>query len=147
MNCPNCNTPNRDDGKFCISCGSTLPPPASPPAPVYQQPAPVYAPSAPQAGYPPQDSYAPAYAPASQAPAQAPQAQGQPLPAQGHALGPASSVVVTDVGMTFRSMVVFQLKWTLATLVAILLVGSVLGVIAFIFAAIVSALLGLGLLF
>jgi hypothetical protein len=25
MNCPNCNTPNCDDGRFCIRCVYTLP--------------------------------------------------------------------------------------------------------------------------
>lgn len=137
MNCPNCQTPNRDDGRFCISCGYALPP-----APAYQQPAPAYTPTSPQAGYPAQESHAPAYAPPSQSSVQAPPAHSQPLPAPGQVNGLASSVVVTDVGMTFRSMVVFQLKWTLATLVAILLVGAVIGAIGLFFALIISLFLG-----
>lgn len=47
MDCPNCQTPNRDDDRFCISCGYALPQPL----------APAYMSTAPQGGYPLQDSY------------------------------------------------------------------------------------------
>lgn len=141
MNCPNCQTPNRDDGKFCISCGYALP---QPPAPAFQQPAPAYMPTAPQAGYPAQGSYAPVapvYAPAPQAPGQAPAAQGGLLAAPDYALVPLTRVVVTDVNMTFQSMVVFMVKWAIAAVPALIILGLIVLLLMALFSGIVGGLL------
>lgn len=142
MNCPNCQTPNRDDGRFCISCGSALP---QPPAPAFQQPAPAYMPTAPQAGYPAQGSYAPVapvYAPAPQAPDQAPAAQGGLLAAPDYALVPLTRVVVTDVNMTFQSMVVFMVKWAIAAVPALIILSLIVLTILAVFGSIIGGLLG-----
>ena len=73
VRCPNCDTLNRPEAKFCLSCGTRLP--AAAPA-VYPPPAPPYSPPQPPAGglplaqapfYPPQPE--PDYAPQPVAPA------------------------------------------------------------------------------
>jgi len=61
MNCPSCNTPNREGAKRCRNCGSVLSQSAAPPyapqpqqplPPPHPQPAPQYQPQPPQAQQP-----------------------------------------------------------------------------------------------
>ena len=44
--------------------------------------------------------------------------------------------------MTFFSMVVFMVKWALAAIPAILILGVILGLILLIFGTVISAILG-----
>jgi hypothetical protein len=102
-------------------------------------------PTAPQAGYPAQGSYvpvAPVYAPAPQAPGQAPAAQGGLLAAPDYALVPLTRVVVTDVNMTFQSMVVFMVKWAIAAVPALIILALILAVVSALLSAIGIGLLG-----
>jgi hypothetical protein len=149
MNCPNCQTPNRDGGKFCIRCGYELPQvQPAPAAPVWQDPAPAYMPVAPQAGYPVQTSFTPAapvYAPPGPASPQAPASQGQPLPAPGYSPAPPAYVVVTDINMTFSSMVVFMVKWAIAALPALIILSLILLLIMTIFGGVIGGILGVGM--
>lgn len=52
-----------------------------------------------------------------------------------------SGVVVTDVDMHIGTMVMFIVKCTFASLIAVLFLGVIFGVITFIFALIMAALI------
>ena len=47
-------------------------------------------------------------------------------------------VVVTDIRMSFGSMVVFMIKWTIAAIPAVLILSLLVGVAAAIFGALVG---------
>ncbi len=140
MICPSCHTPNRDGGRFCISCGYTLPrPPVSTPIQAYQEPAPAFTPSGPPAGYPAQGGYAPSapvYAPVQPTPAEAPPAQAT-IAAPAAVLAPVTRVVVTDVNMSFSSMVVFMVKWAIASVPALIILSLIIFVIVTLFGGVV----------
>ena len=47
-------------------------------------------------------------------------------------------VVVTDIRMSFGSMVMFMIKWTIAAIPAFLILSAIAGLVTVIFAAIVG---------
>jgi hypothetical protein len=55
-----------------------------------------------------------------------------------------TDVVVTDIQMPFGSMVVFMVKWTIASIPAMIIVFVVVAVTAAILGSIFGGLLGLG---
>lgn len=135
MNCPNCYTPNRDGSRFCAGCGYTLP---QPPVPAYQEPAPAFTPTAPPAGYAPS---APVYAPVQPVPAQTPPAQAT-IAAPGTMVAPVTRVVVTDVNMSFSSMVVFMVKWAIASVPALIILSLIILVLLTLFGSVFGLVLG-----
>ena len=48
-------------------------------------------------------------------------------------------VVVTDIRMSFGSMVMFMIKWTVAAIPAVLILSALMGLVTLIFTAIVSS--------
>jgi len=60
------------------------------------------------------------------------EAQPAPLPAPTELL----RVSVVDINMPFASMVGFMLKWSLATIPALLILGTIAGIIALVIAGI-----------
>ena len=118
MNCPNCGVANPDGGKFCMSCGQTLPAvttsidsdtPTSV-SPVRMTATPIQ----PRVSTPPVNS----------------------------AAGTQSiRVVVTDVNMRFGSMVVFMIKWVVAAIPAAIILALALALISAIFGGILGGIL------
>ncbi len=110
--CPTCKTINRAESMYCTECGASLVNVAV----IGQEPAPrqpVYTPSAP--------AYTPAALTASSGPAR---------------------VIVTDINMSFGSMVVFMVKWSLAAVPAMIILFSLLAIVSTIFGGMFAALLG-----
>ena len=56
----------------------------------------------------------------------------------------STDVVVTDIQMPFQSMVVFMVKWTIASIPAMIIVFGVLAVAMAILGGIFKGLFGLG---
>lgn len=131
MNCPNCQTPNRDGGKFCISCGYALPQPApSIPTEPATQPAPEPAPV----------KLPPVYTLPESKATEGPFAPARPepvLPAK-YAYLNATRVVVTDIDMPFVAIVMLLVKWAVAAVPA----AIILALIASVLTAILGALGG-----
>ena len=136
MICPNCHTSNRDGSRFCASCGYTVPqPPVS---------ARAFTPSGPSAGHLAQGGYAPSapvYAPVQPALAQTPPAQAT-IAAPGAVVAPVTRVVVTDVNMSFSSMVVFMVKWAIASVPALIILVLILALASWLLSVIGVGLLG-----
>ena len=55
-------------------------------------------------------------------------------------LPPPQRVTVTDVNMTFGSMIVFMIKWALASIPAMLILSLLGGVLGVLFFAVIAAL-------
>lgn len=135
MNCPNCQTPNRDGGKFCISCGYSLPqpPPSIPTEPATQpakQPEPVKLP--PVYTLPVSTATEGPFAPARPEP---------PLPAK-YAYLNATSVVLTDVNMPFWSIVRLFVKLAIAAVPALIILALIASLLTAILGILGGGLLG-----
>lgn len=124
MACSNCGTPNPGTGKFCINCGY-----------------PLAAPLAAAATSTIQEPIPPAAAPALRS---AP----EPKPVVPSAGGPAvapfvpTKVTVTDVSMPFGSMVVFMIKWAIASIPAIIILFVLMAIVSAIFGGIFGGIFG-----
>lgn len=53
----------------------------------------------------------------------------------------AQKVVVTDINMTFGSMVVFMIKWALAAIPAIIILSLILGIVSAILGGLAGSIL------
>lgn len=131
MICPNCQATNRDGSRFCVSCGYTMPVVPAPPAWATAAPAP---PTAQPPAYVPSP---PAYVPAAPLPASDIQAVAAPA-----AVSQARPVVVTDINMPFGSMVVFMVKWALASIPAVIILAVVFLILSGILGGVLAGLLG-----
>ena len=137
MNCPQCHQPNPDSSKFCIHCGEPL---SADPAPgAFPNAAPVPIPSEPAPSWQAQPVV---QTPPSQQPAQPPSSGHQPAPAQPPVALPYNPnlqrVEIVDINMTFQSMVTFMVKWSLATIPALLILGAIGGLLFLVFGAVLS---------
>ncbi len=126
MSCSSCGTLFPGSGKFCQKCGAALPQQSG--AQIYTQPAPISLPSAPSASV----SSAPPAPTTWSGQAGGPQPGQTTLPAR---------VVVTDINMSFGSMVVFMVKWTIAAIPAIIILLVLLTIISAVLGGVFGGLL------
>ena len=123
MSCPSCGTLSPGSGKFCQKCGAALPQQSG--AQTSAQPAPISLPSASVSSAPP--------APATWSGQAGGLQSGQyTLPAR---------VVVTDINMSFGSMVVFMVKWTIAAIPAMIILLVLLAIISAVLGGVFGGLL------
>ena len=137
MNCPKCHQPNPDSSKSCIHCGEPLSVGPAPGALPYADPAPAPADPAPSWQAQPAVQSQPD-----------PQPAQPPAPSQQHAPAPSpvslpynpnlQRVEIVDINMTFQSMVTFMVKWSLATIPALLILGAIGGLLFVVFGAVLS---------
>jgi hypothetical protein len=56
--------------------------------------------------------------------------------------GTSNEMIVTDIKMPFLSMVVFMIKWVIASIPALIILSIILSVVGVIFGGVISGLIG-----
>jgi hypothetical protein len=61
---------------------------------------------------------------------------------QGDVMGNRQEVVVTDIKMSFMSMVIFMIKWVLASIPALIILSLLFGLITLLFGGFMGGFMG-----